>query len=194
MKLRYSYTKNSKPFNGNLSGVMRRVADYMVSSTVKKIASGVPPANAPLTRAVKGGSNTLRDSGGLMSSIAGKSGQTSAEAGTNKIQARMLQKGGTITPKRSKYLAIPASARTRTLMRQFGSKPASCISGMKGGGYSVWPQGNVLMARKGKRGRPFALFILKSSVKIPARPFLYIDDEDEAIIVEMIRNELGYAR
>lgn len=193
MKLRYQRTNNSKPMKSDLSGAMRRIADYMVSSTQRKISSGISPANSPLTRNVKQGSKTLRDTGGLISSIAGKSGRTTAEAGTNKVYARILQEGGTITPKRAKSLAIPASARTRTLMRQFGSTPASCIRGMKGGGYTVWTQGKAVMARKGKRGRPFVLFILRRSVKIPARPFLYIDARDEHFIFETIRSDLGYA-
>ncbi|MCF7952391.1 MAG: phage virion morphogenesis protein [Spirochaetaceae bacterium] len=194
MKLQYEYRKNSRPMNRDLSGAMRRVADYMVSSTQRKITGGIAPPNAPLTRAVKQGSKTLRDTGGLLASFAGRSDRTSAQVGTNKKQARILQEGGTITPKKAKSLAIPASARTRTMMRRYGARPRSCITGMKGAGYSVWTQGSVIMARKGKKGRPFVLFILKKSVKIPARPFLYIDKQDEAIILEMIRRELGYER
>ena len=102
-----------------------------------------------------------------------------------------------MSAKNARSLAIPAGARTRTLMRQYGATPRSCIDGMKAGGYSVWTVkakggSSVVMARKGKRGIPFALFILKRSVKIPARPFLFIDELDEKVILATIREDLGF--
>ncbi len=187
MKARYEWKKKSGPMPRDLSTTMRRIADYMVSSTQRKINSGIGPANAPLTKAVKQGNRTLRDRGGLVSSLAPRSTKLRSEVGTQKKYARIQQEGGTITAKKS-FLYIPASAKARTMSRRFGATPTACIRSMKNNGYTVWRQGRTLRARKGKRGKPFTLFVLKKSVKIPARPFLHIDKQDEVVIMKMIEN------
>lgn len=175
-----------------LKNSMRKISKHLVSSAVRKINNGVPPANAPLTISVKQGSNTLRDNGNLMASIAPQNGDTWAAAGTRLKYARILQYGGTISAK-AKNLWIPANDRTRKLMRQYNAQSAGdLIPAMMASGWSCWRQGKVMMARK-KRETPFVLFIVKKSVNIPARPFLYIDDADEAYINKEIRNAVRTA-
>lgn len=182
--------------SGSLEPTMRRVSKYLVSSAVRKINGNIPPENAPLTQEVKQGNKTLRDNGQLMASIAPQNGKDWAAAQTNKKQAKILQEGGTITAK-GKSLAIPASYQTRLLMRKYNAqKPRELIEAMKADGYSVFrlkKEGggntNILLAKK-KRGEPFALFILKKSVKIPARPFLYLDEADEKFVTNEIRKSV----
>ncbi|MBP3773471.1 MAG: phage virion morphogenesis protein [Treponema sp.] len=178
---------------GSLEPTMRRVSKYLVSSAVRKINGNIPPENAPLTQEVKQGNKTLRDNGQLMASIAPQNGKDWAVAQTNLSYAKINQEGGTITAK-GKSLAIPASHQTRILMRKYNAqKPRELIEAMRADGYNVFRlkrQGggstNILMAQK-KRGKPFALFILKKSVRIPARPFLYIDEGDERFIKKEIK-------
>jgi phage gpG-like protein len=193
-----SYTER---LAGGIPGTMRSAAAYLRSSADRKIRNGVPPANSPLTAAVKRGSQTLRDSGDLARSIASHSGALWADAGSNKKQARLLQEGGTIRPKRARALVIPAGPLTRTLMKRYGAHtPRDLWRLMKADGYEIFrPKGkNVYLAKKGGRGKPFALFIVRASVTIPARPFLYIDGQDEAYLVAMVRDgivrELGRKR
>lgn len=182
--------------SGSLEPTMRRVSKYLVSSAVRKISGNIPPENAPLTQEVKQGNKTLRDNGQLMASIAPQNGKDWAAAQTNKKQAKILQEGGTITAK-GKSLAIPASYQTRLLMRRYNAqKPWELIEAMKADGYSVFrlkKEGggstNILLAKK-KRGEPFALFILKKSVKIPARPFLYLDEADEKFVTNEVRKSV----
>lgn len=182
--------------SGSLEPTMRRVSKYLVSSAVRKINGNIPPENAPLTQEVKQGNKTLRDNGQLMASIAPQNGKDWAAAQTNKKQAKILQEGGTITAK-GKSLAIPASYQTRLLMRRYNAqKPRELIEAMKADGYSVFrlkKEGggstNILLAKK-KRGEPFALFILKKSVKIPARPYLYLDEADEKFVTNEIRKSV----
>ena len=171
----------------DLSPTMCKVGSYLVSSAVKKIKAGVPPENAPLTQAVKKGNKTLRDNGQLMSSIAPQSGRTWAAAQTNLKYARIQQEGGEIRGG-PKGLWIPASAKTRTLMRKYNAqKPGELMQALKGAGYSFFRTEKFFCA-KSKRGKPFALFVIKKSVKIPARPFLHIDEKDENHIQREIRN------
>jgi phage gpG-like protein len=177
---------------------MRRLSSYLASTAQRRISGRLSPPNSALTQAVKGGSTPLMDSGSYIASIAAKSTARSAEAGSNKKQARLLQEGGTIKPKKAKFLTSPAGARTRSLMRQYGMTPRTCIAAMKADGYSIWTSfgkgGANMFARKGKRGQLFLLFILKRSVTIPARPHLYIDAQDEIVIMSMIENFIGYRR
>ena len=182
--------------SGSLGPTMRRVSKYLVSSAVRKINGNIQPENAPLTQEVKQGNKTLRDNGQLMASIAPQNGKDWAAAQTNKKQAKILQEGGTVTAK-GKSLAIPASYQTRLLMRKYNAqKPRELIEAMKADGYSVFrlkKEGggstNILLAKK-KRGEPFALFILKKSVKIPARPYLYLDEADEKFVTNEIRKSV----
>ena len=79
-------------------------------------------------------------------------------------------------------------------MRKYNAQKArELIEAMRADGYSVFKMKddngkstNILLAKKG-RGKPFALFLLKKSVKIPARPFLYIDNADEKYINKEIK-------
>lgn len=182
--------------SGSLEPTMRRVSKYLVSSAVRKINGNIPPENAPITQEVKQGNKTLRDDGQLMASIAPQNGKDWAAAQTNKKQAKILQEGGTVTAK-GKSLAIPASYQTRLLMRRYNAqKPRELIEAMKADGYNVFrlkKEGggstNILLAKK-KRGEPFALFILKKSVKIPARPFLYLDEADEKFVTNEVRKSV----
>lgn len=188
----------AKRLGAGLAPVMRQTAMYLQSSANKKINAGISPPNAPLTRAVKQGGQTLRDNGTLAQSIAPHSGDLWADASTNLAYARIQQEGGTITAKRARALFIPAGAKTRALMRAYNAwTPRSLISAMRADGYGFFSAGKVFFAYKkgralksgktGKRGQEFALFIITRSVKIPPRPFLYIDAKDEIYLMGLVR-------
>lgn len=175
-----------------LEPTMKKISKFLVSSAVKKINGNIPPGNAPLTQAVKQGSNTLRDNGQLMASIAPQNGKTWAAANTNVKYAKINQEGGTIQGK-TKGLWLPAGAMTRTLSRRFNAQSAGeLIRSMRSAGYSFYRVKNVFFA-KTKKGKPFPLFIIKKSVKIPSRPFLYISKEDEKFITAEIQKAIHNA-
>jgi len=189
----------AKLIGAGLAPVMKKAAMYMQSSALKKIRGGIAPANAPLTQEVKRGSQTLRDRGELMQSIAPHSGDLWADASTNLKYARIQQEGGTITAKNAKALFIPAGAKTRTLMRSYGAwTPRSLISVMEAD-HGFFRAGRVFFAYKkstgksGRRGKEFALFIISHSVKIPARPFLYFDEKDDAYLLKLIQEGVANA-
>lgn len=192
VKLEYKMERHSKPLPKNLSPLMADIAVYLVSSSQRKIAEGIPPENAPLTKAVKNGSKTLRDNGILAASITPSGSRDTAQAGTNMKYARLMHFGGTVTPKSASALYIPASASTRKLMRTYGETPGKCISAMKAAGYQIWKSksGKALLAKNGKEAEPFTLFIIKQSVTVPARPFLVLDEKDRAIIALKLENYL----
>jgi len=173
----------------NFAMPLEEVGLYMVSSTIRKIKSNIPPPNSPLTQKVKGGNLTLRDTGRLMSSITYRKGPDYVAIGTNVKYARIQQLGGTITPKRAKKLAIPASAETRNIMRKHGASVRAALGGLKSSGWRIWFREKSIMGVKSK-GKPEVLFVRKKSVKIPARPFLKVDDADRRVIVNIFRRYL----
>jgi phage gpG-like protein len=174
----------------------QKIGSYLVSSTQRKIRSGISPANAALTVAVKGNDKPLRDRGQLMASITAKADASSVRVGTNHIAAKTMQYGMTIKAK-GKWLWIPAGRQTRTWQRRYGFAPGEVMKGLKADGYNTWTQSKkgsssgVVMAKKGKRGKLWVVFILKKSVTIPARPFLYFDEMDLKIIRGYLRGALS---
>jgi len=159
------------------------LGQYMVSSTQRKIVSGIPPQNAPLTLSWKKSGLTLRDTGRLMGSITHKAEETKVTVGTNVIYGRIHQLGGVIKPKRADKLWIPAGWNARKLMRQYGRSISSAIKSMRQAGYRVWKSRSgraVLYADR--KGKPQVLFILKDEVSIPARRYLYVDTVDINVI------------
>ena len=184
----------AKLIGAGLAGTMKKASMYLQSSAIKKIDSGVSPANKPLTQAVKKGARTLRDSSELVKSIAPHSGELWADASSNLRYARIQQEGGTIRPKDAKALFIPASAETRKLMGTYGARsPRSLIEAMKADGYGFYKAGKAFFTykkstgKRGKRGKEFILFIISKSVKIPPRPFLYIDEKDQAYLMKLVQ-------
>ena len=178
-----------KRLKENIKTTMPQIAMYLQSCADKKIRKGVPPENAPLTQAVKGGDKTLRDNGNLASSIAPHHGNDWADASTNAKQAKILQEGGTITSK-GKGLWIPAGSETRKLMRRYSAtSPGMLVSAMKSDGWNMYRRGKAFMASK-KGSKPFCLFIIKQSVKIPSRPFLYISESEERKINSIIQTAI----
>lgn len=123
----------------------------------------------------------------------------------------------TVTPVKAKFLTVPAGPQTRTMMRRYGWTPSAVISGMQTAGYSVFRpfkrgsntvRANVILAVLKTRGRgkasgrrlktgrtsqarkwqPFALFYLRSSVRIPVRRFMYLT-EPELVQLEAYAEE-----
>lgn len=187
IELKIDSKENTKFFNriGNFEPLMKELSLMGVSAVQKNIEQGIKPDNAPLTKDVKQGSNTLRDTGRLRASITADHDATTAIVGTNVKYARLQNEGGVIRPKKAKALCIPASPKTRTFQRRYGFSAKAVLDGLRGDGWSVYQplnksgrRGNVIMAQKGKNKKPIAVFILRKSVTIPARPFMFLPESE----------------
>lgn len=170
--------------------LLKRAGRYMVSSTISKISRTDSPPNAPLTIAVKGSSKPLRDTGALMTSINSRVVGNTAVVGTSRSGARLQQEGGTITPKKTAKLWIPASYKIRKELRANGNSITRMLSKYTSSGYRLFfpKTGKSVMARKGREKT--LLFVLKKSVTVPARPFLYFSASDEAAIAKMLEGTI----
>ncbi len=171
----------------NAKTLMKEISLMGLSAIQKNITSNISPKNAPLTQKIKQGGNTLRDNDDLLGSLNARHTENSAEVGTSCPYAKIHnptdgKKETVIRPKRAKYLCIPAGPETRTLFRKYGWSPREVISGLENRGYSVYrpyrkgtsKRANVIMAKKGNE-KAEVIFILKKSITISARPFMYLE-------------------
>lgn len=174
----------------NDPSVLEVIGAMGVSLVQKNIRDGNWTPNSPLTVAFKGSNRPLMDRGQLLAGVSKTIGTGEVIISVKHPAARILHDGGEIRPTSSRYLAVPAGARTRAFMRSYGATPRACITGMKGAGYTFWYQGPVLMTRKGKKGEPHPLFIMKRSVKIPARPYTSLPSESIELLQKTAQSRL----
>lgn len=147
--------------------VLPVVAQMAVSDVKKNFAGGHAPNGAPWKalahgRPSGGSAKPLRDKGLLMASVTGRAITDGVAVGSNLAYARLHNEGGTVTAKRTKFLAIPLTKEVSRAgsPRRFPSKLVSVIG--KGGksGVLIDPVKNV------------AHYALTKSVRIPKREFL----------------------
>ncbi|MDR1420630.1 MAG: phage morphogenesis protein [Treponema sp.] len=202
--------------NRNLSGriagrqpLMDRIAAAAHSVIVGRVKNGVKPGNAPLTRSVKKGDHTLMDNGRLIASIRQSASGTEAVISSDHVAAVVNNPPDEreyyeIEPKKAKWLTIPASWNTRTLMRRYGFSPGEVLEGLRRDGYSVYRpmrkgstvRANVIMAKKkgsgkktaAKKFQPFVVFILSKKIRLPVRRFMYLDGADMALIEGIVED------
>lgn len=183
-KKNFSFLKRAE----SMKPLMQELSLMGLSAIQKNIESNIKPENAPLTKDVKQGANTLKDIGTLRRSLTARSSETEAVIGTNVPYARVHnpedgRSETVIKPKSGRFLCLPAGKYTRTLFSQYGWSAKEVIEGLKNKGIAVYRpyrkgtsvRGNVIMMKeKGKDAIP--IFILKKSVKIPARPFMFLPE------------------
>jgi|UniRef100_A0A7C3IJC6 phage gpG-like protein len=174
--------QNPRTFDG--------LGNRAVSLVQKNIEQGPWAQNAPLTAAVKQGNKPLRDRGQLLASITYRAEPGKVVVGTNHPAAELLHNGGVVRPVRSKALALPAGSWVRSLMRGTDLQPRVVLEQLRGAGWSIWKQGNVILGRKKGGKDVFPLFILRTAVTIPARPFMRLPPESVAYLEEFLRQKL----
>ena len=158
--------KDTAPF-------MEKVALFAESAIQKNIESNIPPANAPLTVALKNGSKTLKGKSGMLRQLHSSYNKTTATVTSPAPYARIQNEGGTILPKNAKYLCVPANADIQKLTKEMKGV-RNALKTLEGLGYVIYRpykrgsstmRANVIMGKK-KTGKPELLFILKKSITI----------------------------
>lgn len=194
--LTYSLKLKERNINIDVPKLLDRAGRYMVSSSVGKIMMGgsTKPGewaeNSALTVAIKRGSNPLRDTGQLMSSIHHTMrGTDSVVVSTNRTGARLQNEGGTIRPKRGKYLWIPANYKVRQDLMRSGWSISTMIRRFKATG-TCWIRNNGFYYRADDSKKVRRLFVLKESVSIPERRFFGFEDKDRDEIRRIFRKAL----
>lgn len=177
----------------DLSPIMPTIGIYLVSSIQGRIKAGLKPDNSAVTQAYKKNNLPLRDTGQYFASFTWQhAGKNRIKVGTPKKQARILNDGGKITPKKAKMLYIPAGAFTRQIERKSNASTSAessvraVIDWLENNGYQVWWAKNVVMCKKGKKGKETPVYYLKKQVTIPARPHIYVSQEDRIFILRKV--------
>lgn len=146
--------------NDGISAAALQARDIAVRKAGRPGGSlkGSPPGTPPFARR----------SGGLYTRMAAtKSVNLKASFGSSVPYARIHELGGTIRPKRSKYLAIPVT-RTAARMSSPRQDPTLVAIRTKRGGLQLVKR----MGGSGRHGRIETQFRLVKSVRLPARPYL----------------------
>jgi phage gpG-like protein len=170
--------------------IMQVITQLGVADVKRNIAEGHSPDGRPFVTLARGrpggsGGHPLLNSGDMMASINGRTTNDGFIVGTNKVQANLMNYGGVITPKRSKYLAIPATkaAQRAGSPRRYAGRLSPRI-GKRGG---------VLIDEKSGE----IAYYLVRRVSIPARPFLGFSDsfyqKVERLIVEQAQKRVDAA-
>ncbi len=163
---------DATPIMSEISGYMVFVAQRNIER--EKGPAGKPwPALSPRTaekrvgRRRRGYQTMLRVSGRLYQSLTGDHGSDFAAAGTNAVQAGLLHFGG----------EVEREARTQTIYQHYDERTDTFDPRFR-------------QRRRSNFARDVE--VGAHTIKVPARPFLYLDEEDFAEI-ETIAAE-GYAR
>jgi hypothetical protein len=177
------------PGFSHMGEVMDKIGLYGVGLVQKNLTTGNWAPNSPLTVLLKGSSKPLVGRTGNLNTKLNfrREGTDTVVIGypsDTLAYARLVHDGGEIRPKTSKYLAIPATKQIATLCLSL--TPRQVTAQYKAQGYETWfhaakGDGAVIMAQS-KRGKPFVLFILKRSIRLPARPFMNLDNQAQDLL------------
>jgi phage gpG-like protein len=162
------------------AAVMRRPPDALLRqyqlAMVADARSNFDQSRGPDGRAwrpmafprASGGNKPLRDKGLLMASISGGAGSlnrisgNTVIVGTNRPGAALHQFGGTIRPKRAKFLTVPKTRQAARHRARDFPRPLAPIIGRSG-------RGGVLVD---KASGEVQYALTKGPLAIPARPYL----------------------
>lgn len=153
------------------ASIMASIATFLVSRTQRHFETETGPdgkwkplsprtAARRIGRRRRGTDHILRDTTRLYSSITGESSETEAAVGTNLIYGAIHQLGGEVK--------IPAREQDIHLGRT--------------------NRGKRFVKASAKRKETMRVNIGAHTITIPARPYLYLDDEDEAEIREIVED------
>lgn len=175
---------NEKRFKHGIDGRLQAaLGSYLSRVTKKDLGKGTKPL-APLTVRLrtKGSKQQLRDTGGLRRSIVWDRVTNGVEVGSVLRYAALHQDGGTITPKKAKKLAIPATKEARAMSSAFGVRKSLENFAKKYGAIRFTP-GTI-------QAGGVILFYRRESVDVPARPYLFMNADREEAVSVIVRNYL----
>ena len=174
------------------------MAVEMIRSKIHR-GEGFAPLS-PATVAYRGQGRPLQDTGALRDSITFKViDEKTVSVGTNNPYAAVHHNGKEIHAKKE-WLWIPAAGvRKRMRAKNGGYSPTDVLRQVKSEGYKVFRKGRTIVYRDKQRSRnekgelaykDHVLYYLVKSVKIPPRPFFFINDRDMQIIMKEVGSAL----
>lgn len=165
--------------------MLEEAGHYMAQTALPMRFRQAGPGWSPVQR----GGSPLRDRGALSRSFvyAVRLPDRAVEVTSTSIYAGPQHRGDTVRPRRGKYLAIPLPTLTKSQRRTKGPRDFKDTKVFKS------RAGNLLIWRnRGSKRAPKwePIFALKKSVKLTARPFMFISDENAVIIRRRMKRRL----
>lgn len=166
------------------AAVKREVAQILVTDVRRRFVTGTDPGGRRWPKLSRrrptGGDKPLLDTGLLRASVASRVTVAGVEVFSNLPQARLHEFGGTVRPKRAKYLSIPLTreAKRAGSPRRFKGK-------LK---FRPLRKGTVrgVLYTQPKKGAVVSQFLLVTQAVIPARPFLAPSAAALALVDEVV--------
>lgn len=159
-KLQADLQKIADRFKNN-EVLLDRAGKYMVNTEVPKVFR----EQGPGWTATRRGGKILQDTGALAASVVYSVEGNTLIVGTHLPYAAPHQYGGTITPTKGKFLAIPDSSLSKTEQKNFDLRSyTKTWVKPSGNGYTVF--------QRGARDQVMVIAHLVPSVDIPQRQFL----------------------
>ena len=152
----------------NPRGLFENIGMALVTSTQMRFERGQAPDGSPWPpslRVIAHGGRTLVETARLMRSITSIASDSGVEVGTNVIYAAIQQFGGDIAHK----------ARSGTVTFKRSKKSGELLPGFR---------------KKGRGTETRAVSISAHTTRIPARPFIGLDDDDTIEIARLAEDWL----
>lgn len=151
--------------------VMQQIGSFMETETLLRFEREAGPDGRKWPqslRAKHSGGQTLTDTARLRQSIVSEATPTSAAVGTNLVYAAIHQLGGTIS----------RQARQQTIYHHYDKRSGEL---------------SRRFVKKGKSNFARDVQVKAHEIKIPARPFLGINEQSEAGITEILTDYMAAA-
>lgn len=190
-----------------------RIAPFGLECVRDNYRDGHFTPNSPLTKATKnGGAKPLFDSGETFASLTYSTEDGAYRIGTNKAHAPLINDGGIVKPLTAQKLTIPADKSIKRRTEAYGVRKT--LAGLEAQGWKIFWRPNSVIGRapvgaKGlgrkikssknrnskasSKGVFYVLYIRASQVKVPARSFMYLSDEQQKDQAELVQQELKKA-
>lgn len=174
--------------SGRQSELMDRIGFRLANRFKRRMAMGKFKPISSLTKGnrVGGGSGgkPLNDTGRLRQSLTHVVlSKDKVAVGSPVAYAALMQEGGTITPKKAQKLAIPVGRKVAALSQAKGVRGALKELSKS---LDIWFTENRIFGTVPGSQKTETLFIRKSKVTIPPRPYLFIDEKDELVVAKTI--------
>lgn len=168
----------------NLRPPMSRIGLLLKNSMLLNFVRGGRPTRWKKSRrALRGGGQTLRQTGDLANSISPQPTESQVIVGSNKIYAGVHDKGKRIHAKKKRFLTIPLEGALT---------PAGHLKGPARSFENTFfhrsDTGKLFLMQSLKNNEAVPLFLLVRSVKMPKRRFAMIQTEDWDDITDILES------
>lgn len=168
-------------FGADTTPAMRDIAAIGEATTRMRFRTGIDPDGRPWkvsNRVAESGGRTLTLDGHLGDSVSSRYGRRDATWGVNRVYAALQQFGGTVVPRKSRYLSVPLTNKARVAGSPRNYEGKLVFLETEHGKFLYDPDSET------------AQYVLLRKVTVPARPFLGLSRDDREDILDAIERRI----